>query len=174
MNLYEHTIVARQDTSPAQVKSLAEKYTKIVEKNDGEIVQTEDWGLLNLAYTIKKNKKGIYMHFKIKGAGKIIKELEKPGVDPRAKAKVFSFDASIKTIADLKIGQMVPGIVNNITNFGCFVDIGTKESGLIHVSNLSDTFVKDINSIVTLQQQIIVKVLEVDVVRKRIQLALIK
>ncbi|MDB9723271.1 RNA-binding transcriptional accessory protein [Polaribacter sp.] len=104
----------------------------------------------------------------------IIKELEKPGVDPRAKAKVFSFDASIKTIADLKIGQMVPGIVNNITNFGCFVDIGTKESGLIHVSNLSDTFVKDINSIVTLQQQIIVKVLEVDVVRKRIQLALIK
>jgi uncharacterized protein len=104
----------------------------------------------------------------------IIKELEKPGVDPRAKAKVFSFDASIKTIADLKIGQMLPGIVNNITNFGCFVDIGTKESGLIHVSNLSDSFVKDVNAIVTLQQQIIVKVLEVDVVRKRIQLALIK
>ena len=77
MNLYEHTIVARQDTSPAQVKALADKYTKIVEKNDGEIVQTEDWGLLNLAYIIKKNKKGIYMHFKIKGAGKIIKELEK-------------------------------------------------------------------------------------------------
>jgi uncharacterized protein len=104
----------------------------------------------------------------------IISELEKPGVDPRAKAKVFSFDASIKTIADLRIGQILPGIVNNITNFGCFVDIGTKESGLIHVSNLSDTFVKDINAIVTLQQQINVKVLEVDVVRKRIQLALIK
>ena len=77
MNLYEHTIVARQDTSPAQVKALADKYSKIVEKNDGEIVQTEDWGLLNLAYVIKKNKKGIYMHFKIKGAGKIIEELEK-------------------------------------------------------------------------------------------------
>ena len=77
MNLYEHTIVARQDTSPAQVKQLAEKYSKIIEKNDGEIVQTEDWGLLNLAYAIKKNKKGIYMHFKIKGSGKIIKELEK-------------------------------------------------------------------------------------------------
>ena len=77
MNLYEHTIVARQDTSPAQVKALTEKYSKIVEKNDGEIVQTEDWGLLNLAYIIKKNKKGIYMHFKIKGAGKIIDELEK-------------------------------------------------------------------------------------------------
>ena len=77
MNLYEQTIVARQDTSPAQVKALADKYSKIVEKNDGEIVQTEDWGLLNLAYVIKKNKKGIYMHFKIKGAGKIIEELEK-------------------------------------------------------------------------------------------------
>ena len=77
MNLYEHTIVARQDTSPAQVKQLNEKYSKIIEKNDGEIVQTEDWGLLNLAYVIKKNKKGIYMHFKIKGSGKIIEELEK-------------------------------------------------------------------------------------------------
>ena len=77
MNLYEHTIVARQDTSPAQIKALADKYSKIVEKNDGEIVQTEDWGLLNLAYIIKKNKKGIYMHFKIKGAGKIIEELER-------------------------------------------------------------------------------------------------
>ena len=77
MNLYEHTIVARQDTSPAQVKQLTEKYSKIVEKNEGEIVQTEDWGLLNLAYIIKKNKKGIYVHFKIKGPGKIIDEFEK-------------------------------------------------------------------------------------------------
>lgn len=104
----------------------------------------------------------------------IVKELEKPGLDPREKAKVFSFDATIKTISDLRIGQLLPGIVNNITNFGCFVDIGIKESGLIHVSNLSDTFVKDVNTIVSLQQQIIAKVLEVDVVRKRIQLALIK
>ncbi len=104
----------------------------------------------------------------------IIKELEKPGFDPRAKAKMFSFDQNIKTINDLRTGQMLPGIVNNITNFGCFVDIGIKESGLIHVSNLSDTFVKDVNAIVALQQQIIVKVLEVDVVRKRIQLALVK
>jgi len=77
MNLYEHTIVARQDTSPAQVKQLAEKYSKIIEKHNGEIVQTEEWGLLNLAYAIKKNKKGIYMHFKIKGSGIIIDELEK-------------------------------------------------------------------------------------------------
>jgi small subunit ribosomal protein S6 len=77
MNLYEHTIVARQDTSPAQIKLLAEKYSKIIEKNEGEIVQTEEWGLLNLAHTIKKNKKGIFMHFKIKGAGSVIGELEK-------------------------------------------------------------------------------------------------
>ena len=81
---------------------------------------------------------------------------------------------NIKTISDLRTGQIVPGIVNNITNFGCFVDIGIKESGLIHVSNLSDTFVKDVNAIVSLNQQILVKVLEVDVVRKRIQLALVK
>ena len=104
----------------------------------------------------------------------IKKELEKPGVDPRGKAKAFSFDATIKTITNLRIGQLLPGIVNNITNFGCFVDIGIKESGLIHVSNLSDTFVKDVNAIVSLQQQIIVKVLEVDTIRKRIQLALVK
>ena len=104
----------------------------------------------------------------------IVKELEKPGLDPREKAKVFSFDKNIKTISDLRVGQLLPGIVNNITNFGCFVDIGIKESGLIHVSNLSDTYVKDVNALVNLQQQIIVKVLEVDIVRKRIQLALNK
>ena len=77
MNLYEHTIVARQDTSPDQVKQLEEKYSKIIEKNNCKIIQTEDWGLLNLAYIIKKNKKGIYMHFKIEGSGKTIGELEK-------------------------------------------------------------------------------------------------
>ena len=104
----------------------------------------------------------------------IIKELEKPGLDPRAKAKVFSFDKNITAISDLRTGQILPGIINNITNFGCFVDLGIKESGLIHVSNLSDTFVKDVNAIASLQQQITVKVLEVDVVRKRIQLALVK
>ena len=77
MNLYEHTIIARQDTSPSEIKQLTEKYSKIVEKNDGEIVKTENWGLLNLSYLIKKNKKGSYIHFKIKGSGKIIEELEK-------------------------------------------------------------------------------------------------
>ena len=77
MNLYEHTIVARQDTSPSQIKQLTEKYSKIVEKNDGEIVKTENWGLLNLSYLIKKNRKGSYIHFKIKGDGKMIEQLEK-------------------------------------------------------------------------------------------------
>ena len=77
MNLYEHTIVARQDVSPSQIKQLTEKYSKIVEKNEGNIVKTEMWGLLNLSYIIKKNKKGNYIHFKFKGSGKIIEELEK-------------------------------------------------------------------------------------------------
>lgn len=104
----------------------------------------------------------------------IIKELEKPGLDIRETAKVFSFNQNIKTINDLVSGQLLPGIVNNITNFGCFVDVGIKESGLIHVSNLSDSFVKDVNEHVHLHQQVIVKVLEVDVSRKRIQLKLHK
>ena len=77
MNLYEHTIVLRQDTSSSQIKQLTEKYLKLIKKNDGNIVKTENWGLLNLAYIIKKNKKGNYLHFKIEGNGKIIKELEK-------------------------------------------------------------------------------------------------
>ena len=104
----------------------------------------------------------------------IVKELEKPGLDPRETAKVFTFNQNIKTITDLREGQLLPGIVNNITNFGCFVDIGIKESGLIHVSNLADAYVSDVSEHVSLHQQIIVKVLEVDVSRKRIQLKLYK
>ena len=102
----------------------------------------------------------------------IIKELEKPGLDIRSEAKVFTFNQKIRSINDVKEGQLLPGIVNNITNFGCFVDIGIKESGLIHVSNLADAFVKDVSEHVHLHQQIIVKVLEIDVARKRIQLKL--
>ncbi|MBA3986255.1 MAG: RNA-binding transcriptional accessory protein [Flavobacteriales bacterium] len=104
----------------------------------------------------------------------IISELEKPGLDTRKQAKVFTFNQNIKTINDLREGQLLPGIVNNITNFGCFVDIGIKESGLIHVSNLSDSFVSDVNAHVSLHQQIVVKVLDVDTERKRIQLKLHK
>ena len=104
----------------------------------------------------------------------IVKELEKPGLDQREKAKVFTFDQNVKNITDLREGQLLPGIINNITNFGCFVDIGIKESGLIHISNLADGFVSDVNAHVSLQQQLIVKVLSVDIERKRIQLKLHK
>jgi len=104
----------------------------------------------------------------------IVKELEKPGLDNREKAKVFTFNQKIRSINDLHEGQLLPGIVNNITNFGCFVDIGIKESGLIHISNLADAFVKNVNEHVALHEQIIVKVLKVDIPRKRIQLKLHK
>ena len=77
MNLYEHTIIAKQDTSPTQLKQLTEKYSKLVEKDKGDVVKTENWGLLNFSYIIKKNKKGNYIHFKIEASGKTIIELEK-------------------------------------------------------------------------------------------------
>ena len=77
MNFYEHTIIARQDTTQSQLKQLEEKYSNLVTKNEGKIVKTENWGLLNLSYLIKRNKKGNYIHFKIEGKGKTISELEK-------------------------------------------------------------------------------------------------
>ena len=77
MNFYEHTIIARQDTSPAQLKQIEEKYTKLVNTNDGKVLKSENWGLINLSYLIKKNKKGNYIHFKIEGNVKTINELEK-------------------------------------------------------------------------------------------------
>ena len=77
MNFYEHTIIARQDTSNAEIEQITDKYSKLVEKNKGEIIKTEKWGLINLSHLIKKNKKGSYIHFKIKGDGKMISELEK-------------------------------------------------------------------------------------------------
>lgn len=103
----------------------------------------------------------------------IIKELEKPGLDPRKSAKIFEFDANVKSIKDLKTGMILPGIVNNITNFGCFVDIGIKESGLVHISQLKAGFVSDVNEVVKLHQHVDVKVTEVDEDRKRIQLTMI-
>ncbi len=103
----------------------------------------------------------------------IIKELEKPGLDPRKSAKVFEFDANVKSIKDLKTGMILPGIVNNITNFGCFVDIGIKESGLVHISQLKSGYVSDVNEVVKLHQHVDVKVTEVDEDRKRIQLTMI-
>jgi uncharacterized protein len=103
----------------------------------------------------------------------IIKELEKPGLDPRKSAKVFEFDPNVKSIKDLRSGMILPGIVNNITNFGCFVDIGIKESGLVHISQLKAGFVSDVNEVVKLHQHVEVKVTEVDEDRKRIQLTMI-
>ena len=110
MNLYEHTIIARQDTSPSELKQLTEKYSKIVEKNEGEVVKTENWGLLNLAYLIKKNKKGSYIHFKIKGKGKVVEELEKnESIDKKLlrylTVKVKDFDLSANYFSKREDGE---------------------------------------------------------------------
>ena len=109
----------------------------------------------------------------ILGIKDVLKELEKPGLDPRKAAKVFEFDANVKTIKDVRSGMILPGIVNNITAFGCFVDIGIKESGLVHISQLKAGFVSDVNEVVKLHQHVQVKVVEVDEDRKRIQLTMI-
>lgn len=109
----------------------------------------------------------------ILGIKDILKELEKPGLDPRKAAKVFEFDPHVKSIKDLKTGMILPGIVNNITAFGCFVDLGIKESGLVHISQLKDGFVSDVNEVVKLHQHVRVKVTEVDEARKRVQLSMI-
>ncbi len=109
----------------------------------------------------------------ILGIKDILKELEKPGLDPRKAAKVFEFDPSVKSIKNLKVGMILPGIVNNITAFGCFVDIGIKESGLVHISQLKEGFVSDVNEVVKLHQHVQVKVTEIDEVRKRIQLSMV-
>lgn len=109
----------------------------------------------------------------ILGIKDILKELEKPGLDPRKGAKVFEFDPNVKSIKDIKPGMILPGIVNNITAFGCFVDLGIKESGLVHISQLKDGFVSDVNEVVKLHQHVQVKVTEVDEARKRIQLSMI-
>jgi uncharacterized protein len=109
----------------------------------------------------------------ILGIKDILKELVKPGLDIRKAAKVFEFDPNVKTIKDVRTGMILPGIVNNITAFGCFVDIGVKESGLVHISQLKADFVSDVNEVVKLHQHVQVKVVEVDEDRKRIQLTMI-
>ena len=103
----------------------------------------------------------------------IVKELEKPGLDPRKSAKVFEFDPTVTSIKNLRTGMILPGIVNNITAFGCFVDIGIKESGLVHISQLKAGFVSYVNEVVKLHQHVQVKVVEVDEDRKRIQLTMV-
>ena len=109
----------------------------------------------------------------ILGIKDILKELLKPGLDPRKTSKVFEFESNIKTFEDLKSGMVLPGIVSNITAFGCFVDIGIKENGLVHISQLKDGFVSDPSEVVKLHQQVKVKIIEIDTERKRIALSMV-
>jgi uncharacterized protein len=102
----------------------------------------------------------------------ILAELSKPGRDPREKAKLLEFSNEIRTISDVKVGMILPGIITNVTNFGCFVDIGIKENGLVHISNLSNEYVSDPAEVVKLHQHVEVKVIQLDVERKRIGLSL--
>ena len=102
----------------------------------------------------------------------ILSELEKPGRDPREKFEVFSFEEGIHEVKDLKIGMVLPGIVTNVTNFGAFVDVGVHQDGLVHISHLSDRFIKDPAQVISVQQKVKVTVVEVDVARKRIALSM--
>ena len=101
----------------------------------------------------------------------ILKELDKPGLDPRGEAKAFEF-GNVHSISDLKEGMVLPGIVTNITNFGAFVDVGVKQDGLVHISQLANKFVRNPNEVVKLQQVVQVRVVEVDIPRKRVMLTM--
>lgn len=126
----------------------------------------------------KELKKGLELHKYVTPTigmptlNDIIAELDKPGRDPREAIKVFEFDPNVRTIDDLREGMTLPGIVNNITNFGCFVDLGIKENGLVHLSEMADRFVSSATDVVSLHQHIQVRVLSIDKARKRIQLSL--
>lgn len=102
----------------------------------------------------------------------IMAELNKPGLDPRGKVEKFEFDASIKEMEDLREGMVVPGIVTNITKFGAFVDIGVHQDGLVHISQLANRYVSDPSEVVKLHEHVMVRVVEVDLKRKRIALSM--
>lgn len=146
---------------------VVEKMAKDLNISTSELIANEE--------KIKQVKPENYIskEIGILGIQDILKELLKPGLDPRKTAKIFEFDPNIKSFTDVKIGMILPCIVNNITAFGCFVDLGIKESGLIHISQLKDGYVSDINEVVKLHQQIKAKVIEIDEQRKRIALSLI-
>lgn len=147
---------------------------KIIEKMAKDLdIKTNDLIANNEKIALIEAEKYITEEVGILGIKDIIKELEKPGLDPRKAAKVFEFDPNVKKITDLKTGMILPGIVNNITAFGCFVDLGIKESGLVHISQLKEGFVSDVNEVVKLHQHVQVRVTEVDEARKRIQLSMI-
>ncbi len=164
----------REGKNPLDNSSVHPEAYKIVEKMSKD-----------LALTVKDligNKEKIQLieisKYKTETLGEltlkdILKELEKPGLDPRKSVKVLEFDPTIIKISDIKLGMILNGIVNNITAFGCFVDIGVKESGLVHISQLKEGFVSDVSSVVKLHQHVRVKVLEVDEQRKRIQLTMV-
>ncbi|MCW1961741.1 Tex family protein [Chryseobacterium viscerum] len=146
---------------------IVEKMAKDLGIKTNELIANKD------KIALVKPEKYITEEIGILGIKDILKELEKPGLDPRKAAKVFEFDPNVKSIKDLKAGMILPGIVNNITAFGCFVDLGIKESGLVHISQLKDGFVSDVNEVVKLHQHVRVKVTEVDEARKRVQLSMI-
>lgn len=146
---------------------IVEKMAKDLEINLSELIANEE------KIKLLDPQKYITDEIGILGINDILKELLKPGLDPRKSAKIFEFDPSLKTFDDLKIGMILPGIVNNITAFGCFVDIGIKENGLVHISQLKDGYISDVNEVVKLHQHIKVKVVELDIQRKRISLSMI-
>ena len=117
-------------------------------------------------------KEYIEEDFGIETVNDIIAELEKPGRDPRKTFEVFEFNKNVRTIKDLKVGMQLFGIVTNITAFGCFVDVGVHQDGLVHISQMSDQFIKDPNEIVKLNQKVNVRVAELDIERKRISLSM--
>jgi protein Tex len=101
----------------------------------------------------------------------IMKELDKPGLDPRGEAKAFQF-GNVKTLEDLHVGMTLPGIVTNLTNFGAFVDVGVKQDGLVHISQITNRFIKSPSEVLKLQQHVQVRIVEVDINRKRVMLSM--
>ncbi|MCT4172553.1 RNA-binding transcriptional accessory protein [Elizabethkingia anophelis] len=164
----------REAENPLDNSSVHPEAYSIVEKMAKDLnISLSDFIGNKEKIALVKPENYITDHIGILGIRDILKELEKPGLDPRKAAKVFEFDKNIRKLEDLKTGMILPGIVNNITAFGCFVDIGIKESGLVHISQLKDGFVFDVNEVVKLHQHVQVKVVEIDAQRKRIQLSMI-
>lgn len=144
------------------VKKMATKLNTSIEKLIGN---KEAISRINIEDYVSEDIGTIYLK-------DVLKELEKPGIDPRKSVKIFEFDPNVKTFEDLHLGMILPGIVNNITAFGCFVDIGIKESGLVHISQLKDGYISDVNEVVKLHQHVQVKVIDIDPLRKRIGLSM--
>ncbi len=160
--------------NPLDNSSVHPEAYKIVEKMAKDLsLKTDDLIANKDKIETIEPQKYVTHEIGILGIQDILKELLKPGLDPRKSVKVFEFDPNIKSIKNLKEGMILPGIVNNITAFGCFVDLGIKESGLVHISQLKEGFVSDVNEVVKLHQHVQVKVVEVDEQRKRIQLTMI-